>query len=208
MEPKTNIIVVDNFYDDPEKIRKIALNSKYPEPSNGYTYPGKNSEGNYYPNSLHKKIEVLLQRDLVPAKPNGYFRISLEKDSFEQDIHVDPIWDWGGVLYLSDPKDTIPEAGTSFWKHKDLEMERLSKTTSQSRHYGYPTPNEQWKSLIYSDGLDRTKWERYFLCPMKYNRLVIFDSNLWHSHNVNFGTTLENGRLVQLFFFTESYGYV
>jgi hypothetical protein len=49
--------------------------------------------------------------------------------------------------------------------------------------------------------LDRSKWTRYFLSPMKYNRLVIFNARLWHSHNYNFGNSLENGRLVQLFFF-------
>ena len=36
---------------------------------------------------------------------------------------------------------------------------------------------------------------------MKYNRIVIFRTDLWHSHNYNFGDNLENGRLVQLFFF-------
>ena len=41
------------------------------------------------------------------------------------------------------------------------------------------------------------------LCPMKYNRLVLFRTHLWHSHNYNFGDTIENGRLVQLFFFKE-----
>ena len=39
------------------------------------------------------------------------------------------------------------------------------------------------------------------MCPMRYNRLVIFRTHLWHSHNVNFGDCMENGRLVQLFFF-------
>ena len=39
----------------------------------------------------------------------------------------------------------------------------------------------------------------YFLSPMKYNRIVIFRTDLWHSHNYNFGDSFENGRLVQLF---------
>ena len=38
---------------------------------------------------------------------------------------------------------------------------------------------------------------------MKYNRLVLFRTRLWHSHSENFGDTLENGRLVQLFFFSD-----
>jgi hypothetical protein len=44
------------------------------------------------------------------------------------------------------------------------------------------------------------KWTRYLISPKKYNRVILFRSNLWHSHNYNFGDTLQNGRLVQLFF--------
>ena len=58
--------------------------------------------------------------------------------------------------------------------------------------------------IIYGDGLDRSKWERYCLANMKYNRAVIFDPKLWHSHGANFGDNLENGRLVQLFFFNNA----
>ena len=58
-----------------------------------------------------------------------------------------------------------------------------------------------WWTLVYGDGQEREKWTRYYLCPMRYNRLVLFRTHLWHSHNFNFGTTMENGRLVQLFFF-------
>src|SRR5690606_11166195 len=36
-----------------------------------------------------------------------------------------------------------------------------------------------------------------------YNRLVLFRPWYWHSHGENFGTTLEDTRLVQLFFFRE-----
>jgi len=36
---------------------------------------------------------------------------------------------------------------------------------------------------------------------MKFNRIVIFRADMWHSHNYNFGDCLENGRIVQLFFF-------
>ena len=37
--------------------------------------------------------------------------------------------------------------------------------------------------------------------PMRFNRLVLYRSWLWHSFTENFGDTLENGRLIQIFFF-------
>ena len=48
-----NIIVVDDFYTNPDEIRNIALNSNYPEPETEYTYPGKNSEDSYYNQEIH-----------------------------------------------------------------------------------------------------------------------------------------------------------
>ena len=71
----------------------------------------------------------------------------------------------------------------------------------KAKQYGFIDPKEAWWTTVYGEGLDRNQWTRYFLSPMKYNRIVIFRADLWHSHNYNFGDNLENGRIVQLFFF-------
>jgi len=198
---KQNIIVVDDFYSNPQEVREFALKTEYPDPTDDYTYPGRNSEGSYYSQDIHKSFEDLVKEPLIPADKNGYFRISLATDSHKQDVHVDPSWEWGAVIYMSDPKDCVDEGGTSFWKHNTLQSENIPKTDEEAQFYGYPTYKECWWTTVYGDGLDRSKWTRYFLCPMRYNRLVLFRTHLWHSHNFNFGNTLENGRLVQLFFF-------
>lgn len=196
---KRNIIIIDDFYSNPDEVRQMALSSEYPEPDSGHTYPGKNSGQNYYPELLHQKFEKILNRKLIPAPLNGYFRLSMESDTCLQDIHVDPVWEWGAVIYLTDPKYCIPEGGTSFWMHDKTKMECLD--LNQSVKLGYSSEGEFWKTTVYTDGLDRSKWTRTLLCPMRYNRLVVFRSNLWHSHNKNFGINTNNCRLVQLFFF-------
>jgi hypothetical protein len=198
---KRSIIVVDNFHSNPNEVREFALNQKYPEPEDSYTYPGKNSDGDYYPSEVHQKFENILNRKLVPARPNGYFRLSLEKDTYKQDVHVDPSWEWGAVCYLNSPEQCIDEGGTSFWMHNKTKMETYPQTEEEAKYYNYSSPKEAWWTTVYDEGLDRSKWTRYFLSPMKYNRLILFRANLWHSHNYNFGDTLHNGRLVQLFFF-------
>lgn len=198
---RRSIIVLDDFYSDPDRIRNIALNSPYPPPDSDYTYPGKNSEDNYYPLELHNKFESILNRKLTPAQPNGYFRLSLESDSYRQDVHVDPTWEFGAVCYLNPQEQVIDEAGTSFWIHNKTKMETCPQTDEEAKYYGYSTGKEAWWTTVYGEGLDRSKWTRYLLSPMKYNRIVIFRANLWHSHNYNFGNNLQNGRLVQLFFF-------
>ena len=87
---KQNIIVVDDFYSNPEEVRNTGLNAKYPQPEDEYTYPGRNSEDVYYSEDVHKSFEYLVKEPLIPADKNGYFRISLKDDKHKQDIHVDP----------------------------------------------------------------------------------------------------------------------
>jgi hypothetical protein len=198
---RRNIIVLDDFYSNPDEVRQIALNSPYPEPEDSYTYPGKNSYHNHYPESLHQKFESILNRKLTPSQPNGYFRLSLETDAHRQDVHVDPSWEFGAVCYLNPPEQVIDEGGTSFWMHNKTKMETCPQTDEGAKYYGYSSAKEAWWTTVYGEGLDRSKWSRYLLSPMKYNRIVIFRTNLWHSHNYNFGTNLHNGRIVQLFFF-------
>jgi len=197
-----NIIIVDNFYENPYEVRQYALSLEYPQPKN-HTYPGRNSNETFYTQEIHNKFELLLGRKLIPAQEgnHGDFRLSLETDTFQQDIHVDPIWDWGCVLYMNLPNQCIPEAGTSFWRHKKLGWEKCPGQ-NEAAWYGYTKYEEIRSSIIYGDGLDRSKWDRYCLANMQYNRAVIFDPKLWHSHGENFGNNLENGRLVQLFFFS------
>ena len=197
-----NIIVIDDFYDNPDEVRQFGLTAGYPDPGDSYTYPGRNSDTNYYPQELHNRFQDILQQKLTPADPNGYFRLSLEKDSFRQDVHVDPTWQFGAVYYTNSPEQCIDEAGTSFWFHNKTKMESLSiEDEVPIRQFGFSGSKEQWWTTVYGEGLDRSKWTRYFLSPMKHNRIVIFRTDLWHSHNYNFGDTTENGRIVQLFFF-------
>lgn len=198
---KRSIIIVDDFHPNPDEVRHTALTAEYPQPEDSYTYPGRNSHQNYYSPELHQAFETLLNRKLTPAPNNGYFRISLEKDSFKQDVHVDPNWEFGAVCYLNTPEQCIEEGGTSFWKHNKTGMEYCPRTPEMAKLWGYPHEKEAWWTTVYGEGLDRSKWTRYLLSPMKYNRMVVFRSDLWHSHSYNFGDCFENGRLVQLFFF-------
>jgi len=201
---KTNIVIIDDFLDDPYTMRLNALNANYPEPET-HTYPGKNSDKSYFTEEMLEKIQNRWGDYLIPAESSscGYFRISLEHDTFEQNIHIDPGWDVGGVLYLNTPNQCRPESGTHFYYHNRLGIERAPTTAEEGKFLGFTNYEEIRKNIIYGDGLDKSLWTRYASSPMKYNRLVLFDPLLWHSHGDNFGNCLDNGRLVMLFFFTK-----
>ena len=55
--------------------------------------------------------------------------------------------------------------------------------------------------LIYQDSRDMTKWEMVDFIGNKYNRLVIYQGDLFHSSLDYFGTDINSGRLFQTFFF-------
>ena len=201
---KTNIVIIDDFLDDPYEMRLNALNANYPEPDS-HTYPGKNSDKSYFSQEMLEKIKNRWGDYLIPAEGSscGYFRISLATDTFEQNIHIDPGWDVGGVLYLNTPNQCRPESGTHFYYHNRLGIERAPSTPEEGKYLGFTNYEEIRKNIIYGDGLDKTLWTRYASSPMKYNRLVLFDPLLWHSHGDNFGDCMDNGRLVMLFFFSK-----
>ena len=62
-----NIIVIDDFYDDPDEVRNFGLAAEYPDPGKNYTYPGKNSRLGFYNDDTHKKMESIVGAGLEPS---------------------------------------------------------------------------------------------------------------------------------------------
>ncbi len=197
---KQQIIVVDDFYDDPSEVRNIALTVDYPEHKK-MVYSGRSSSKALMNQQIISIISRLVAHPVMPSKKsaNGHFRMSFAKDKPAQDIHVDPGRDWAGVLFLNLPEHC--QGGTSFWRHKELGLERMPDDPAEIALYGFKSFEDMRLSLIQGDGLDRSKWELSMTVPMRFNRLVLFRSWLWHSHTVNFGDHPENARLTQVFFF-------
>jgi hypothetical protein len=56
-------------------------------------------------------------------------------------------------------------------------------------------------ATIRRDARQHDRWNLVYAPPMKYNRLFIFDSRLFHAESEGFGDSVTNGRLVQIFNF-------
>lgn len=195
----TELLIIDNFYDDPEMIRGEALKlnyNKHPED----TYPGKNSDKVIYDKKIHNKFEKILQKKLTPANHNGIFRISKNDDSFKQDIHVDVNFDYIGIIYLNN-ENLNEKSGTSFWYHTEYKIDKIPNDIHEINRLGYSSHDELFTEMTYVHGIDRKKWVNYHTVIPKFNRLLIFNCMLWHSHGENFGTNKYDSRMVQLFFF-------
>jgi glycosyltransferase involved in cell wall biosynthesis len=178
MYPPT-ITVIDNFLENPDALRDLALKADYSVKGN---YPGFRSQS--FATDAHKQIfEKILGKKIV-YWPDGY------NGSFQYVTGQGRTWwhrdntDYSAMIFLS--PNPIPNSGTSIFVHKEL---RVSKQTPET------------KAILDKDSNNADAWELVDCIGNKYNRLVIFDGKLSHRDNDYFGDSLETARLFQIFFF-------
>jgi hypothetical protein len=209
------VIIIDDFYRDPMEVRQRALNMTFAN-FEGETYPGKNSTAFFAPQDVMEGLAKVAGGVIHWGTDvsNGLFRLSSATATFKQDIHYDTV-DWSGIAYLNTPEQYPPNnrGGSVLWRHKasgtesyDEMFHKLLK--GEWRVPSHPTTDgdvTRWirKNIIYGDGLDRSLWDELIAVPPVFNRVALFRSSLWHSHDVNFGTTPADSRLIQTFFFNE-----
>ncbi|MBT70708.1 MAG: hypothetical protein CMQ15_01505 [Gammaproteobacteria bacterium] len=192
--------IVDDFYGDPDKLVKVALDSPKTDISRGL-YAGVTSE-NHYLNEAHREFfKDLLHEPSIDWATNltGRIRFSQANDSYKQLIHPDlgSNTKWAGFIYLSKNHPSIE--GTAFWKHLRTGLEELPRTDESLVNHGWLSIQDV-QNFLETDGIDESLWKKTFSVPYKYNRLVLFRPWLFHAPGPSFGSTLESSRMIQTFF--------
>ena len=198
-ERRSQFIIYDGVYEDAQAIRSFALDKGFRDSDSG-SYAGRNgTERNIEP-SIVSLFSHLVGSKITIASSDafGVFRNSKKGEAAKTYIHTDPVT-WGGVIYLNEPDNCI--GGTGFWRHKETGLEEFP--WSDYAQYGFKSVNEAWLKFVVEDGNNQDLWDLVFVCPARFNRLVLFNSRLFHSHlpQQNFGETNQTARLVQVFFF-------
>ena len=175
------LIVVDNFYDNPDEIRNLALNMEYNISGN---YPGARTKP-YYIDGIKNKLEYYTNNKITywPDTYNGSFQYTTKND--KSWIHRDKT-EWSVVVYLT-PNAPL-NAGTKMFKHKETGL-----TSSLG--------NEDNEKILNMDSYDHDKWDVVDKIGNVYNRAIFFKGLKTHMSDEYFGDNLENGRLFQTFFF-------
>lgn len=184
---KTKLIIVDDFYTNPDNVRSYALSQPFEVSGN---YPGKRTKP-YLPDDLKEAIQKIMYN--AAGKVTDWMEYSGYTGAFQictaQDrtwIHADSYNSWAAVCYLT--PDPPVSAGTALYRWKEnKEYERTDNTAPQL------------------DGYDYTKWDMTDYVSNKYNRIVFYRGNLYHASVDYFGDNLQNGRLFQTFFFNTEY---
>ena len=183
---KTNLIIIDDFYGNPDEVRKFALQQPFDVKGN---YPGQRTKSYITPgaeNTIKTIVKFHSGSDITYWPDNDYngaFQYTTQKD--RSWYHVDPTTNWAGIVYLT-PKAPL-SGGTSFHRSK-IDGTMYSETT---------------KTLVlrkYSQ--DNTKWECVDKVGNVYNRLILFNSKRYHISDDYWGEGVHDGRLFQTFFFS------
>ena len=196
----TSYIVVDDFLENPEGIRAQALGLDYPEQTGNY--PGRNSLQRLDLPGLSDYVSHLTGEPLKPVEPlqsHGKCRLTLASDPKNARVHVDDS-QWSGILYLSRPQDC--RGGTRFFRHKATNTDRAPINDGEAQATGFADVAEACNTILAKDSLRASAWEKTFEIPMRFNRLVLLRPWFWHTACPGFGNSVENGRLIQVMFFT------
>lgn len=196
----TSFIIIDDFLEDPVHIRQLALGLDYPAQSGNY--PGRNSAQRLELPGLAEYVSQVTGEPLKPIEPlesHGKCRLTLASDPRSARVHVDDS-QWSGILYLSRPQDC--RGGTRFYRHKATGTDRAPINDAEAQALGFASVAEACNSILAKDSLRMAAWEKTFEIPMRFNRLVLLRPWFWHTACPGFGNSVENGRLIQVMFFT------
>lgn len=181
---KVNVIIVDDFYSNPDEVRSFALSQNFEVVGN---FPGSRTLP-FLNDSIKASIAGVVSSAggkvtdwLESYGYTGSFQICTASDRTW--IHADNFNTWAGVCYLT--PDAPLSAGTALYRHK--------------------ASGEYFKTTQDYEGYDYTKWDMVDYIANRYNRLVLYRGNMFHASVDYFGDSMLNGRLFQTFFFNTEY---
>ena len=197
------VTVIDNFYDNPDAIRKFALLQKYKfrheETGIDYVYPGcRTKDLHELDSALQAKVlKKIISVFHIPEHDHMRWAISSSFQSVSEIykqgvIHTDTNTIFAGVLYLS-PNAPL-NSGTSLY--------RKNATFNQEKYKrAHELNDERFKAgELVMDTEYHSMFDEVVRVNNVYNTLILFEGDIFHAANNFFGNTLEDSRLAQVFF--------
>jgi Family of unknown function (DUF6445) len=201
-----SVIVVDDFYDDPDAIRDLALTLPYRKKP-GATYPGREAASDHDWRGVRERLRSHIDEpcdEECPKDPpfrQGKFRLALAADEQERidRVHVDQ-QRWSGIVYLTRPGDSA--GGLALYRHRASGLVTWPGTWLRANVpelFSLPRPEAAVRLLAYC--ADPENFEQIGLIPMAYNRAILLMAQVLHGTGRAFGNSPEEGRLSQHFEF-------
>jgi hypothetical protein len=192
---RPNIIVCDDFYENPDHVRELALIQEF-NPDLRY-HKGERTKNKFLFPFVKERLEEIIGAKISGWTTQGYNGVFQFCKADTPIVYHSDIQSYAAVVYLT--PNAPPEAGTSFFASKAVKGRRKPPRNE-------PNMTEEEARLI--DGLmyggkllDKTAWELIDVVGNVYNRLAIWDSQLVHAASCYFGDKLTNCRLFHMYFF-------
>jgi len=189
--------IVDNFFEDPIKIREYALTQEFfNDPEN--SWPGQRTRPvpSINPKLFHhviKKSLKLFYRDDEQFEYESTMYFQLSDVSYGTGwIHADVANMITGIIYLNPGADL--SAGTTIYQPKNIGNEPINSDIKTESFKG------TIQNCIQARNENNDQFEETIVIKNKFNRLVLFDSHLYHSANDFIGTDKDSSRLTLIFF--------
>jgi Family of unknown function (DUF6445) len=197
------VTIIENFYENPDAIRKFALAQKYTfchEIADiDYTFPGcRTKDLSYLDTLLFEKICKKLvsvfhnaEHDTMRWLITTSFQ-SVAVEYGQGVIHTDHNTIFAAVLYLT--PDAPLNSGTSlFKKNKSFDEKKYIQALEDN--------DVRFKAGdIKMDTAYHSMFDEIVRVNNVYNTLIIYEGRHFHAANQFFGKTLEDSRLAQVFF--------
>jgi hypothetical protein len=185
----TNIIVIDNFLTNPVESCNYAKQQEF---LTSDLYCGKRTQSlandsikncieKHLISTSGKIIEFNLENNNLNFNGSYEYTNSYDKSHIKNGLEYKSN-NWCGILFLY---DSYSSSGIQFY------TPRLT-----------PVDSKYQNIVLEQYSQDMTKWIKQDYISNKYNRLVLFRSDQYYKCDNYFGTNDNDGRLVQLFFFT------
>jgi Family of unknown function (DUF6445) len=197
------VTIIENFYENPEAIRKFALKQEYTFCHNRlnleYVYPGGRTKDLF---DLDKELHEKICKKLVSVFHNAEYdymgwTISTSFQSVAEEynqgvIHTDQNTIFAAVLYLS-PNAPL-NGGTSLF--------RKNKTFNEAKYQRALADNDfRFRDgKIAMDTSYHSMFDEIVRVNNVYNTLIIYEGRHFHAANQFFGKNLKDSRLAQVFF--------
>ena len=190
----TPTMIVDGFFNNPDAVRDFALKLQYQKDTEG-RWPGVRSDiHDSYPvffNQIMNKIVSMLFSTDTLVSYTAQMSFQIVDQSYEMGwVHKDNSC-LTALIYLT-PDST---SGTSIYTKKDC-LNYLDSTFRSQKQESYKTNN------IDSDSrnIHNNQYTENINIKGLYNRLVLFDSHLYHAAHEFLGNELGNSRLTLISF--------
>jgi hypothetical protein len=196
------VTVINDFYDNPDEIRKYALAQKYTYCHEikdiDYVFPGSRTKDlKELSRSLYEKIcKRLISAFHIPEHDVMRWQISTSFQIVEAEygsglIHQDQNTVFAGVLYLT-PNAPLDSGTSLFRKNAKFDQAIYEKLIREN--------DEHFKNKEPIDFTYHQMFDEVIRVNNVYNTLILFEGDIHHCANNFFGDTKHDARLAQVFF--------